>query len=71
MLIKDWIAQNYDSEKPAATQDVNQNTGIINSKLLMINPGFFSSANLADERSLILNESNLIPPPKQETDMDQ
>ena len=71
ILIKDWISQNHDGRQSSGTDQVNQNTGIMNSKFLWIKPNFYSSANLADERSLILNESNLIPPPKQDTDLDQ
>lgn len=71
VLIKDWIAQNYDGRQSSGATLVDQNTGIMNSKFLWIKPNFFSSSNLADERSLILNESNLIPPPKQDTDLDQ
>lgn len=71
VLIKDWLAQNYEGRQSSGAAQLDQNTGVMNSKFLMINPGFFPSSNLADERSLILNEANLIPPPKQNTDMDQ
>lgn len=83
VLIKDWLKeqlkpdsqqqQQQDTPKQTGALEIQQNSGSMKPQLLFINhmTGFAMPLHDGDDVSLILNESNLKPPPPdQETDFD-